>query len=135
MKGVGRVEVFNNGTWGTVCDTNWDLKDARVVCRELGYLNAVRALQGRQVSRGSGEIWLNEVDCTGNEQRLNDCAHHLVLGNNSCDHSRDAGVECTSTGKMFFGGEAYKGHCKLQGTPFLVKLSVRKFGPLSVQLT
>ena len=102
MKGVGRVEVFNNGTWGTVCDTNWDLKDARVVCRELGYLNAVRALQGGQVSRGSGEIWLNEVDCTGNEQRLNNCVHHSVLADNTCNHSRDAGVECTLKGKRFF---------------------------------
>ncbi|XP_028408891.1 uncharacterized protein LOC114531487 [Dendronephthya gigantea] len=97
QKGVGRVEVLRNGTWGTVCDTNWDLKDAKVVCRELGYLNAVRALQGGQVSRGSGQIWLNDVACTGNEQFLNSCSHHLAFRSNNCDHSRDAGVECTST--------------------------------------
>ncbi|XP_028408849.1 scavenger receptor cysteine-rich type 1 protein M130-like isoform X2 [Dendronephthya gigantea] len=97
QKGVGRVEVFRNGTWGTVCDTNWDLKDAKVVCRELGYLNAVRALQGGQVSRGSGQIWLNDLACTGNEQFLNNCSHNLAFRSNNCDHSRDAGVECTST--------------------------------------
>ncbi|XP_028408851.1 fibrillin-1-like isoform X4 [Dendronephthya gigantea] len=96
-KGVGRVEVLHNGSWGTVCDTNWDLKDAKVVCRELGYLNAVRALQGGQVSRGSGQIWLNDVACTGNEQFLNSCSHHLAFRSNNCDHSKDAGVECSST--------------------------------------
>ncbi|XP_028408887.1 scavenger receptor cysteine-rich type 1 protein M130-like [Dendronephthya gigantea] len=96
-KGVGRIEVFRNGTWGTVCDDGWDFNDARVACRELGYLNAVRALQGKHVSSGSGQIWLNKVDCTGEEPNLNSCAHQLALGDSYCGHSRDAGVECTTT--------------------------------------
>ncbi|CAB4038510.1 partial [Paramuricea clavata] len=91
--GTGRVEVFYNGHWGTICDDSWDLNDARVACRQLGYLNAVRALQGGFVPDGSGRIWLDDVACNGNEQRLSTCLHN-PWGNHDCRHSEDAGVEC-----------------------------------------
>ncbi|XP_028416617.1 scavenger receptor cysteine-rich type 1 protein M130-like [Dendronephthya gigantea] len=96
--GTGRVEVFFNGQWGTICDDGWDFKDARVVCRQLGYQDAVRALQGGQVPDGSGRIWLDDVQCKGTEQNLTSCFHR-GWGKHDCSHGQDAGVECVSTGK------------------------------------
>ena len=95
--GTGRVEVFYKGQWGTVCDDNWNINNARVVCRQLGYKYAVSALQGNNVIGGTGEIWLDDVDCTGSEQSLSNCSHS-GWGNHDCTHSEDAGVECSSKG-------------------------------------
>ena len=95
MHGHGRVEVFHNGTWGTVCQHGWDLDDATVVCKELGFLGAVSALGGVHFGPGSGPIWLSNVSCSpqGRGGRLSWC-RHIGWGQSSCGHELDAGVVC-----------------------------------------
>ncbi len=103
--GTGRAEVFYNGQWGTICDDKWNIRDARVFCRQLGYKYGVRALQGSQVPSGTGKIWLDDVECTGREQSLTNCSH-IGWGNHNCGHNEDAGVECSSTGKFTISSSA-----------------------------
>ena len=98
--GTGRVEVFYYGQWGTICDDGWDFRDARVICRQLGYQYALRHLRGEAIPSGSGPIWLDDVACTGIEQNIASCSHK-GWGNHDCAHSDDAGVGCTNTGKPY----------------------------------
>uniref|UniRef100_A0A8C4T7Q0 SRCR domain-containing protein n=1 Tax=Erpetoichthys calabaricus TaxID=27687 RepID=A0A8C4T7Q0_ERPCA len=84
----GRVEIKYDGSWGTVCDDSWDLKDAQVVCRQLGCGEPASA--DLEFGGGIGIIWLNKVNCIGLESFLWDCPHALV-GLNDCHHKEDAG--------------------------------------------
>ena len=93
--GEGRVEIFDSGRWGTVCDDNWDKNDARVVCRQLGYSSAVSAPHRARFGQGSGKIWLDDVQCQGNESSIVNCRHR-PWGEHNCGHYEDASVICSS---------------------------------------
>uniref|UniRef100_A0A3B4EAH2 SRCR domain-containing protein n=1 Tax=Pygocentrus nattereri TaxID=42514 RepID=A0A3B4EAH2_PYGNA len=91
---TGRVEVLHRGQWGTVCDDGWDMRDAAVVCRELGCGEAVNALSDAHFGPGSGQIWMVDVDCSGSESTVKNC-HSALWGKQACNHSNDAGVFCS----------------------------------------
>ena len=93
----GRVEVYYNGEWGTVCDDGWDDTDAGVVCRQLGFGSSGTAIGSAGFGRGSGTIWLDSVTCTGSESVLVSCGHLGVGVTRRCRHSEDAGVRCYGT--------------------------------------
>ena len=89
----GRVEIFHDGAWGTVCDDYWDDDDAAVVCRQLGYSGG-DALDDNEFGSGTGAIWLDDVMCTGSESQLSSCTAN-PYGDNNCGHHEDAGVICS----------------------------------------
>ena len=89
----GRVEVLHHGLWGTVCHRNWNLNDADVVCRMLGYGKALGAPGSAYFGQGSGLVWLDKVGCLGTEDNIAQCKH-APLNYEACGHNRDAGVIC-----------------------------------------
>ncbi|XP_026997541.1 galectin-3-binding protein A isoform X1 [Tachysurus fulvidraco] len=91
----GRVEVYHNGKWGTVCDDNWTLNEAQVVCQQLGFPGAVSASSGGTYGEGSGPIWLDDLSCMGSESFLSSCKFK-GWGVTDCSHKEDAGVVCES---------------------------------------
>ena len=93
----GRVEIYHNGEWGTICDHDWTFEDAKVVCRMAGFASAVRPVLNNYYGRGDGVVWLDHVQCTGHETTLLDCDHDPFGDvHTSCqNHLNDAGVVCS----------------------------------------
>jgi hypothetical protein len=94
----GRVEIYKNNEWGTICDDSWSIVDGGVACRELGYINATMVANGAFYGEGSGPIHLQGVECTGNETNITDCPVSAIK--RRCDHGDDAGVICWPPRKL-----------------------------------
>ena len=93
----GRVEIFYAGLWGTICEDFFspiDLRSADVICRQLGYPGALRVARYNEFGRGTGQVWLTNLQCTGNETLLEQCSHSGFGSINCYFFSQDIGVEC-----------------------------------------
>lgn len=98
---AGRVEIqYNGAEWGTICDHNWTLADADVVCHMLEFRSALSSPGTAQFPAGNGTIWLDHVACFGNEITLMDCAHSGFRVHD-CQHSNDVGVVCSGESGMY----------------------------------
>ena len=89
----GRVEIYRNGVWGTVCDDNWTDMIARVVCQQLGF-GSNSASVDFDVPAGTGPILMDDVTCSNSETNLLACSHN-GFENHNCWHIEDVGVRCS----------------------------------------
>ncbi|XP_059360812.1 soluble scavenger receptor cysteine-rich domain-containing protein SSC5D-like [Carassius carassius] len=116
MNGIGfcsgRVEVLHNGTWGTVCDDHWDQSHAAVVCREMGCGDVIEAMTEAYFAEGSGQIWMDDVNCTGTESSLMNC-QTPGWGIHNCVHSEDAGVICEEFIRLINGPDSCSGRVEV----------------------
>ena len=90
----GRVEICLNHAWGTICNNRFSNSDARVICRQLPYdFNGTQVLRISNFVQGTGPIFLDEVGCTGNEERVEECGGPAP-GLHTCNHSQDTAIQC-----------------------------------------
>uniref|UniRef100_A0AAZ3QLX9 Lysyl oxidase homolog n=1 Tax=Oncorhynchus tshawytscha TaxID=74940 RepID=A0AAZ3QLX9_ONCTS len=89
----GRIEVFYKGEWGTICDDDFSLSNANVLCRQLGFISATGWTHSAKYGKGLGKIWLDNVQCNGGEKSIELCKSR-GWGNSDCTHDEDAGVVC-----------------------------------------
>lgn len=95
----GRVEIYHNNEWGTICDDGWGMEEADVVCHQLGYKKGAQYwYRNAKFEEGQGKIWLDDVVCYGNESALTQCRNIGWNGHN-CHHYEDVGVLCLPKGK------------------------------------
>ncbi|XP_017137513.1 uncharacterized protein LOC108152581 isoform X4 [Drosophila miranda] len=96
MPHMGRISVKINGQWGYVCDDKFGLRDADVVCRELGYKLGAQEVRGSSFYAPADQNFnyaMDEVECQGNETMLKDC-NFKGWGVHNCGVDEVAGVAC-----------------------------------------
>ena len=89
----GRLEVLYAGIWGTICNDFFNLTTADVVCRQLGFFGALRVADDQEFGIGRSQIWLDDIQCTGNEPSILQCSNN-GYGIHNCQHAKDVGVAC-----------------------------------------
>lgn len=93
----GVVEVLFNGKWGRVCNRRWDDRDARVFCRSLGRGFIDGEVGPDPTSSRTEYVWIDYLDCEGDEQGLLQCSLHWDPDYSQC---KDATVICMDNGEI-----------------------------------
>ena len=87
----GRLEVYYNGRWGTVCNDGWNNNYASLVCVQMGFGSSGKLAD---FGAGTGGIFLEKVICTSNDTILAGCGHYGVGITVQCNHNDDVGIKC-----------------------------------------
>ena len=97
----GRLEIYYDGEWGTICDDFWSVEDANVACRQLGFAGGTVLDWGFfrnpifPMGDDDQKIWLDDLRCDGGESNLLECdSNHSEVGRHNCRHKEDVLLRC-----------------------------------------
>ncbi|XP_039472693.1 scavenger receptor cysteine-rich type 1 protein M130-like [Oreochromis aureus] len=103
----GRLQVKSNQRWSSVCEDDFDLQDAEVVCRELG-CGPPSLLQGALYGEVEAPVWSREFQCGGHESALLDCRSSGSV-RSSCSPGKAAGLTCSEPVRLVGGASRCAG--------------------------
>ena len=144
----GRLEIFHDNEWGTVCDDFFGRRDAKVACKQMGYTGAEAYLTDVAVAPGR-RFWLDDVNCVGNEAKLTECFYNSDVRNSSsrtspqwgianCIPAEQVGVRCTASTETN-SVEFNKSHLTVQeqggGSTYTVRLGRAPTGNVTVAIS
>ena len=96
----GRVEIFLNNSWMSLCDMEWDRVKADLVCGSLGYGYAVSVVTGSGFGPGTGAVYPPLIRCSGDDRNLGCCSIVYNINGDQCTNSREAGVVCSGSSML-----------------------------------
>lgn len=89
----GRLEVYLNDQWGSVCDDGFSVDLAGdIACKQLGYIGAVSFTSGTLPGDETLPINIDDIECTDQEQKLSDCGRAVI---HNCIHPEDVNLVCS----------------------------------------
>ncbi|XP_027855237.1 scavenger receptor cysteine-rich type 1 protein M130-like isoform X2 [Xiphophorus couchianus] len=101
----GRLEVKTNQSWSSVCEKDFDLQDAEVVCREIS-CGPPSVHQGALYGEAEAPVGSREFLCEGSESALLNCSSRKSSGRNSCSPGQAVGLTCSDQDNIRLVGEA-----------------------------
>ncbi|XP_060067992.1 deleted in malignant brain tumors 1 protein-like [Ylistrum balloti] len=95
IQSEGRLEIYHDEKWGTVCDDKWSdhPQNAQVACRQLGYKSGTHRKVYSNELASSIKTWMDNVECLGNETRIQECPFN-GWGDENCFHEEDIYLKC-----------------------------------------
>ncbi|CAM5081598.1 unnamed protein product [Natator depressus] len=110
----GRVELRHGGTWGALCDSQWDLQAAHTLCQQFDCGFALSMPARELFGTGDGPVWNGKFGCERNESRLRDCPV-TALGTTECPPGSEASVVCSGClGGRLVNGTECSGRVEIQ---------------------
>jgi len=88
----GRLEMYINNSFTSVCDQGFDDKSATVVCRQLGYNYGKKQCCSALSNLSAANITVMNVNCTGSETKLDNCPYKVA----QCPTGRYVSVYCSA---------------------------------------
>ena len=95
----GRIEFQHKNQWGVICEDTWDLRDADVICRQLGFEKGASSLaSGLMIDdrdeRPQPTVIMTDIECNGDEMTIDECKFSLVKPGKCLHSTVNAGVFC-----------------------------------------